>query len=219
MKKYRCILFDLDGTLLNTIEDLTDSVNYVMRRYHFPVKTVAQVTDYVGNGIRKLMERCVPEGAACPLFEEVFQAFREYYTEHCQIKTRPYDGIITLLNHLKDEGYKMAIVSNKNQQAVEELCAFFFRDYISVAIGQSDAVLPKPAPDTVFEAMKRLGCSVQETLYVGDSDVDSATAGNAGLDCVLVSWGFRRRELLESLQPLRVIDAPGQLLEVLAHFA
>lgn len=217
LKKYNTIIFDLDGTLLNTLEDLTDAVNYVMGQFHFEEKTVSQVRSFVGNGIRKLMERCVPGGQEREGFEEIFQCFRSYYTAHCQEKTKPYDGILELLQALSDCGYRMGIVSNKNDKAVEELNEVFFSQYITVAIGQNDKLRPKPAPDTVDMALKCLDCNRESALYVGDSDVDKATADNSNMDCVSVTWGFRDRELLEKLKPAAVIDEPLQLLEYLGE--
>lgn len=215
MRKYDAVIFDLDGTLLNTLEDLTDAVNYVMGRFGFEKKTIHQVRGFVGNGIRKLVERCVPGGGAREDFEEIFICFRSFYTGHCQVKTKPYEGISDMLAVLSEQGYRMGIVSNKNDRAVEELNQIFFSQYISVAIGQNDSLRPKPAPDTVDMALKRLGCSRDRALYVGDSDVDKATADHCGMDCVSVTWGFRDRELLAGLEPAAIIDGPMQLLEYL----
>ena len=208
---YNTVIFDLDGTLLNTLEDLTDSVNYTMQKHGLAPKTNEQVRCYVGNGIRKLIERCIPEGAKNPDYETIFETFRSYYTDHCRIKTQPYAGIPELLKTLSGQGIKLAIVSNKNDTAVEELNEIFFKEYISVAIGQNDQIRPKPAPDTVDMALKRLGSRREESLYVGDSDVDKATADNSGMDCVSVTWGFRDRALLESLKPMAIIDRPEEL--------
>lgn len=217
MKTYDTIIFDLDGTLLNTLEDLTDAVNYVMEQYHFEKKTILQVRGFVGNGIRKLVERCVPGGQEREDFEEIFACFRSFYTSHCQIKTKPYPGIMEMLRALSEKGYRIGIVSNKNDKAVEELNEIFFVPYISVAIGQNDRLRPKPAPDTVDMALNRLEGSPDRTLYVGDSDVDKATADNCGMECVSVTWGFRDRELLEELKPAGIIDEPWQLLEYLGE--
>ena len=217
MKKYDAIIFDLDGTLLNTLEDLTDAVNYVMGQYGFEGKTILQVRSFVGNGIRKLVERCVPGGQDREDFEEIFECFRSFYTSHCQIKTKPYEGILEMLGILSEKGYQMGIVSNKNDRAVEELNDIFFSEYIDVAIGQNDQLRPKPAPDTVDMALNRLGCSRERALYVGDSDVDKATADNCGMDCVSVTWGFRDRDMLAELKPAAVIDEPGQLVEYLGE--
>lgn len=211
--KYDAIIFDLDGTLLNTLEDLTDAVNHTMEQFQFEKKTIQQVRAFVGNGIRKLIERCVPGGQSREDFEEILESFRIFYTAHCQEKTRPYDGIIELLNNLSEKEIQMAIVSNKNDTAVRELNKLFFSDYITIAIGQNDNLRPKPAPDTVNLALEYLNCTRDKALYVGDSDVDKATADNSGMDCISVTWGFRDRELLERLNPLAVIDKPSQLLD------
>lgn len=215
MKTYDAVIFDLDGTLLNTLEDLTDAVNYVMEQFHFEKKTIDQVRRFVGNGIRKLVERCVPGGQEREDFEEIFACFQNFYTSHCRIKTKPYPGILELLEVLWEKGYGIGIVSNKNDKAVEELNDIFFSKYISVAIGQNDQLRPKPAPDTVDMALTRLKCTRDRALYVGDSDVDKATADNCGMDCVSVTWGFRDRELLEGLCAAAMIDEPGQLLDYL----
>ena len=215
MKKYDTVIFDLDGTLLNTLEDLADAVNAVMRANAYPERTLDEVRRFVGNGIRRLMELAVPEGVSGDTFERVFEEFRTYYTDHCQIKTRAYDGIMKLLAVLKEKGYAMAIVSNKNHAAVCELNDIYFKEDISVAIGQKDGIRKKPAPDTVFQALKELGVSGERAVYVGDSEVDFMTAENSGMDCVLVSWGFRTKEELAECTPKAMIDRPEDLLEVL----
>lgn len=210
--KYRNIIFDLDGTLLNTIEDLTDGVNHVMEMYGYNTYSISQIKSFVGNGIMKLMETAVPNGKENEKFDEMYNEFKSYYTNHCRIKTRPYDDILNLLSLLKEQGYGLAIVSNKNDGAVKELAEYFFDDYINIAIGQSETTRKKPAPDTVYEAMKELPKG--KCLYVGDSEVDKMTADNAGTDCVLVSWGFRDKAMLESLKPLSVIDLPKELIAI-----
>lgn len=210
--KYRNIIFDLDGTLLNTIEDLTDGVNHVMEMYAYNTYSISQIKSFVGNGIMKLMETAVPNGKENEKFDEMYNEFKSYYTNHCRIKTRPYDDILNLLGLLKEQDYGLAIVSNKNDGAVKELAEYFFDDYINIAIGQSETTRKKPAPDTVYEAMKELPKGA--CLYVGDSEVDKMTADNAGTDCVLVSWGFRDKAMLESLKPLSVIDSPKELIAI-----
>ncbi len=215
MKKYDTVIFDLDGTLLNTLEDLKDSVNAVMHAHDYPERTLEEVRGFVGNGIRKLMERAVPREVAGDEFETVFDEFRTYYTEHCQIKTRAYDGIEQLLKELKKAGYAMAIVSNKNQDAVTELHQIYFKEMIQTAIGQNAGIRKKPAPDTVFWALKELKKEKTHALYVGDSEVDLCTAQNAGMDCVLVTWGFRTPKELEKLTPKAFVQKPEQLLDFL----
>jgi len=215
MKKYDTVIFDLDGTLLNTLEDLADAVNYVMREHRYPERTIDEVRRFVGNGIRRLMEQAVPENVSGNEFEQVFEQFKNYYTEHCQIKTCAYDGIMPLLKCLYEKGYALAIVSNKNHAAVCELNEIYFKKYIQVAIGQKDGIRKKPAPDTVIQALKELGKMKDQAVYVGDSEVDFATAENTGMDCVLVTWGFRKVEELSEFSPAAFIDQPEQLRNVL----
>ena len=212
MKRYKAVIFDLDGTLLNTLEDLTDAVNHVMRQFNYPEHTIEEIRSFVGNGIKLLIERSLPYGKDNPEFDKVFSEFKSYYTSHCQIKTRPYDGIMELISSLKEQGYKLAIVSNKNQSAVTELNNIYFSDYISTAIGEKEGVRKKPAPDTVIKALSELGISSDDAVYVGDSDVDRETAKNSDMDCISVTWGFRERKLLESLNPYAIIDKPAELL-------
>lgn len=212
MKTYDTIIFDLDGTLLNTIEDLADAVNYCINMFGYPERTLEEVRCFVGNGIRKLMERAIPQGAENADFEKIFHTFKEYYTGHCQIKTRAYPGIMELLQALEEKKCRMAIVSNKNMEAVRELNKIYFEKYIKIAIGQREGVRKKPSPDSVNEVVRELKCDREHVLYVGDSEVDKETADNAEVDCVLVSWGFRDRDMLSGLKPLSVIDRPEDLL-------
>lgn len=215
MNRYDTVVFDLDGTLLNTLDDLADAVNYVMRMNHYPERTVDEVRRFVGNGIRRLMELATPESVTGEAFESVFEEFKNYYTEHCQIKTCAYEGIMSLLERLYALGYEMAIVSNKNHAAVCELNEIYFKKYIKVAIGQQDGIQKKPAPDTVLQALKELGKEKDTAIYVGDSEVDFLTAQNTGMDCALVTWGFRTREELSEFTPTAWADHPEQLFEVL----
>ncbi|MFG6380384.1 MAG: HAD-IA family hydrolase [Lachnospiraceae bacterium] len=213
MQKYNTIIFDLDGTLLNTLEDLADSVNYCMRKFSCPERTLEEVRQFVGNGIRKLMERAVPMGTENPEFENIFETFKSYYTEHCQIKTRAYPEIEELLSKLAENKCKMAIVSNKNIDAVKELNRLYFYNYIKLAVGEQQGVRKKPFPDSVNHVIGELEADKKHVLYVGDSEVDKATADNAGVDCALVSWGFREKDMLLELKPLAVIDKPLELLQ------
>lgn len=215
MKKYSTIIFDLDGTLLNTLDDLADAVNYVMEKNGYPTRTLEEVRHFVGNGIRRLMELAVPEDVSADEFECVFNEFKKYYTEHCQIRTCAYEGIMSLLKCLYEKGYAMAIVSNKNHAAVCELNDIYFKKYIDVAIGQKDGIRKKPAPDTVLQALSELKKEKETAIYVGDSEVDFATAQNTGMDCILVTWGFRTKEELSEFQPVAFVDQAERLLEVL----
>lgn len=213
--KYDAVIFDLDGTLLNTLEDLADAVNYCMEKYGYSLRTLEEIRGFVGNGIGKLMERALPTDITEKEFDLVFDEFRTYYTGHCQEKTRAYDGIMELLTRLREDGFKMAIVSNKNMAAVQELNHLYFEEFIKIAIGEQDGVRKKPFPDSVYKAIEELHGTKERVLYVGDSEVDAETARQAGIPCVLVSWGFRDREVLESLGALRVIDTPQELLQIL----
>ena len=196
MKK-TTVVFDLDGTLLDTLKDLAEAVNYALRKQGMPERTLEEVRRFVGNGVRLLMIRAVPDGESNPLFEETFDLFKTYYGEHCNDNTKPYDGIMELLSTLKEKGYAVAIVSNKIDFAVKELNELYFKGIVPVAIGEKEGIRRKPAPDTVFEALKELGKTKEEAVYVGDSDVDIETAKNAGMPCISVLWGFRDKEFLD----------------------
>lgn len=192
------IIFDLDGTLLDTLEDLTDSVNHAMETFGFPVHTIEEIRSFVGNGAPKLIERSIPQGKGNPVYDAVLAAFKEHYAAHCEDKTNPYAGIMELLAHLKEKDYRLAVVSNKFDGAVKRLCGKYFGDYIEVAIGESADVKRKPAPDTVYRALRELDCDVSRAVYVGDSEVDIQTAKNASLPCISVTWGFRTEEQLKT---------------------
>lgn len=193
-KKYDTVVFDLDGTLLNTLEDLAESVNYALGEAGMPLRTLEETRRSVGNGVLRLMELSVPGGKDNPRFEETFDAFRSHYSAHCNDKTGVYPGIMELLEKLKDSGYRMAIVSNKYYDAVQELRKLYFEMYIDVAIGEREGIRKKPAPDTVLAALRALGSKKERSVYVGDSEVDIATANAAGMDCIAVGWGFRTVE-------------------------
>ena len=210
---YDTYIFDLDGTLLDTLQDLATSVNYALRQHHMPEHSIDDVRRFVGNGVRRLMERAVPEGAANPTFEAAFATFREYYMEHSLDTTRPYDGIPELIHELKQRGCRMAVVSNKMMAATQELVHHFFPE-IEVAIGEHEAegIRKKPAPDTVFAAMKQLGQG--SAVYVGDSDVDLATARNSGLPCISVLWGFRDRDFLLAHGATTFVVRPMDILDI-----
>lgn len=193
------VVFDLDGTLLDTLEDLATSVNHALTSHGLPARTPKEVRSFLGNGIRYLMEHAAGDAAKSENFEEVFQSFREHYVRHCLDCTAPYTGIIYMLDALKRKGVKMAIVSNKLHPAVQELNEYFFKKYITSAVGESATVRRKPNPDAVLAALKELGSSPENALYVGDSEVDLETANNAGVRCALVLWGFRDEEFLRTL--------------------
>ena len=201
---YKVYIFDLDGTLLDTLQDLANSVNYALRQHGMPEHSIDDIRRFVGNGVHLLMERAIPDGAQNPQFEDTFATFRHHYMQHSLDTTRPYDGIPELIHELKVRGCKMAVVSNKMMAATQELVHHFFPD-IDVAIGENEAagIRKKPAPDTVYKALRLLkhpipleGDGGRLAVYVGDSDVDIETARNSGLPCVSVLWGFRDRNFL-----------------------
>ena len=196
MHKITTIIFDMDGTVLNTLDDLTDSVNYVFSKFGLPARSRDEYRQFFGNGIGYAMKCAAPEGTPDSLIEEMIPVFKEYYDIHCLDKTGPYDGIIDLMKELRNSGCKMAIVSNKIDSAVKELNERFFSEYVPVAIGERPGVNRKPAPDTVFAALAELGSSTDEAVYIGDSEVDLMTAKNSNLPCIAVLWGFRDKEFL-----------------------
>ena len=212
--RYQTYVFDLDGTLLDTLGDLAASTNYALRTHGMPEHSLDDVRRFVGNGVRVLMERAVPKGAENPQFEAAFQTFRTHYMQHSLDTTKPYDGILETLEALKTEGCRLAVVSNKMMAATQELCRHFFRDTIEVAIGEHEAqgIRKKPAPDTVNEAFRQLGVGKERAVYVGDSDVDILTARNSGLPCISVLWGFRDRDFLIQHGAETFISAPSELL-------
>ena len=210
------LIFDLDGTLLNTLTDLANSVNYAMERQGFPVHSEEAVRQMVGNGIYVLMEQAVPRGRECPAFDACLKDFREHYEAHKKDFTKPFPGVMEFLEKADKAGYKMAVVSNKFDLAVKGLCRDFFYPYITTAIGESSQIARKPAPDTVFAAMQKLHSAPEHCVYVGDSDVDLATAKNAGISCISVSWGFRSREFLLSHGASTIADSMENLWELLA---
>ena len=211
---YEACIFDLDGTLLDTLGDLAASVNYALRMHHMPQHSLADVRSFVGNGVRVLMERAVPDGSANPKFDEALATFRQHYLHHSLDTTRPYDGIPELLAELRMRGVRTAVVSNKFDAATKELCRHFFADTVEVAIGEHEAegIRRKPAPDTVLEAMRQLGVAPAAAVYVGDSDVDIATAKNSGIPCISVLWGFRDRDFLLAHGARQFVTRPAELL-------
>ena len=214
MKEYDTYIFDLDGTLLDTLGDLSASVNYALRMHGMAEHSVDDVRRFVGNGVRLLMTRAIPDGENNPAFEDTFETFRTHYLEHSLDTTLPYPGIMEMLGELHRRGKQLAVVSNKLHAATEALCRHFFAGIIDAAIGENEAagVRKKPAPDTVVEALRQLGAGRERAVYVGDSDVDIATALNAGLPCISVLWGFRDRDFLLSHGATTFAERPSDLL-------
>lgn len=211
MGKIDTIIFDLDGTLLNSLEDLRVSVNYALYGFKYPKQTLDMVRRNVGNGIEKLMERSLPDGKDNVNYEVCLEIFKEHYKTHMSVNTKPYPHILETLAALKSRGYKLAVVSNKFDAAVKPLCQKYFKSLIDVAIGQSKDTKKKPAPDTVYMALDELESSAETSIYVGDSEVDIQTAKNSGMDCISVSWGFKTKEFLEQNGASVIIDTPLEI--------
>ena len=211
---YSTLIFDLDGTLLNTLNDLASSVNHALSTHHLPLRSQREVRAFLGNGIHHLIAQSVPSTLSEAEVEVVFQSFRSHYLEHCLEQTAPYPDIMSLLQALRRRGVKMGIVSNKLQPAVSELHRLFFADFIDIAIGESTTTRRKPHPDSVLSAMEQLGSTPQTTLYVGDSEVDHATARAAGVGSALVLWGFRDESDLRLLNADHYISSPLELLSL-----
>lgn len=213
MKEYDTYIFDLDGTLLDTLDDLCLSVNHALGACGFPLRTRDEVRRFVGNGVRMLMHRAVPDGEANPRFEEALEIFRQHYLVHSLDTTRPYPGIVEMLSRLKARGKHLAVVSNKFDAATKELIAHFFGSLVEVAIGENEAqgVRKKPAPDTVNEALRQLGVGKERAVYVGDSDVDLQTAFNSHLPCISVLWGFRDRNFLAAHGATHFVESPQEI--------
>ena len=212
--KYSVLLFDLDGTLLDTLTDLHLAVNHALRAFSYPERTYDEVRLFVGNGIKKLIERAVPAGTSEEDTARVLDAFRAFYAEHSRDNTAPYPGVDDALRRLADDGYRMAIISNKVDFAVKELSREFFSAHISVAIGDREGKNKKPAPDSLFEAMAELGVTKEDCLYIGDYDVDVETAKNAGIPCIGCAWGFRGRAFLREhgLDDTWILEQPSDLV-------
>lgn len=209
---YNTYIFDLDGTLLSTLGDLAASCNYALRTNGMPERTIDEVRVFVGNGVKKLMERAVPNGEGNPAFEKTYSDFRKHYMEHNIDTTKPYDGVMDLLKELNSRGKNVAVVSNKFYAATQELCRHFFGNLVQVAIGEREDIRKKPAPDTVIEAMRQLGVTTEGAVYIGDSDVDIETARNSGMPCISVLWGFRDRDFLLQHGATTLVDTPADIL-------
>ena len=215
MKK--TVIFDLDGTLLNTLDDLADSTNYALSRFGYPTRTIEEVRQFVGNGVAKLIERAIPEGKNNPNFEKCLAIFKENYAQNMYNKTAPYNGIIEMLSNLKSKGIKIAVVSNKFDLAVKELCKKYFEGFIDFAAGENEVqgIKKKPAPDTVISVLNEFNFAPEDAVYVGDSDVDIMTARNVGMPCISVLWGFRDREFLIGHGAQSLIGRPEEIWEYL----
>jgi phosphoglycolate phosphatase len=208
---YDTYIFDLDGTLLDSLTDLAISCNYALRINNMHERTIDEVRCFVGNGVKKLMERAIPNGLQNPAFEKTYADFRQHYLVHNLDNTKPYPGIIPLLKRLHSEGKNIAVVSNKFYAATQDLVKHFFGEYITVAIGERENIRKKPAPDTVFEALRQLSASLSGAVYIGDSDVDVMTARNCNIPCISVLWGFRSKEFLIKNGATTFVTAPDEI--------
>ena len=211
-------IFDLDGTLLNTLADLRESTNYALKKFDFPVRSTEEIRNFVGNGLRMLIRRAVPNFADEETVDRVLAEMKAHYREHYHDGTVPYDGILPFLRKMKNCGFRMAIVSNKADPMVQLLRTLYFDDLISVAVGELEGIARKPAPDMVEIAMQRLGCTAENAVYIGDSEVDIETAKNAGLPCLSVGWGFRDEEILHNAGAKTIYHSPAELQEALMSY-
>ena len=213
--RYKLALFDMDGTVLDTLQDLADSTNAVLEKHGFPTHDIEAVRQFVGNGAKVLIEKAVPAGTDARKIDAVLADFKEYYGDHSADVTKPYDGIPEMLQRLRAAGVRTAVVSNKPDFAVRSLSAQYFGELFDVSIGDREGVRKKPAPDSVLEVMRQLGCEPCETVYIGDSDVDVQTAQNAGIDGIFVDWGFRSVECLCQSGAKTVVSSPNEIAELI----
>lgn len=209
--KYELAIFDMDGTILDTLEDLTDSLNYALAKNKYPTHSIDAVRQFVGNGILKLIERGVPAGTEGQSVAKVHKDFIRYYTVHCADKTKPYVGIPELIERIRKAGCKTAVVSNKSDVAVQELCIQYFEGLFDYAVGDREGIQKKPSPDSVNEVLKQLNVTRENAVYIGDSEVDIATARNAGMDSIIVSWGFREISFLNEQGAKVIVDEPEEV--------
>lgn len=215
--KYKLVIFDMDGTILYTLTDLTDGLNYALKKNGFDGKKMNEVRTYVGNGIRNEVRCSLPAGTPDEIMEKVYRDFNDYYNVHCGDHTGPYKGIIPLLKELRRKYIKTAVVSNKGDLAVKELDAQYFNGLLDVVVGEreSEGIARKPAPDTVNEVLRQLDVDRKDAVYVGDSEVDIETAFNAGMDCIIVDWGYRDHDFLVKKGAETIVSTPQELLDLL----
>ncbi len=211
--KYELAIFDLDGTILNTLDDLADSLNHVLSQHGFPQHTADEVRMMVGNGILNLIKRALPNNTEQATVEAVYADFNAYYKLHSADKTKPYNGITDMLEQLKANGVKLAVVSNKADYAVQDLCKKYFGGIFDAVAGEKSGVPKKPAPDSVNSILSKLGTERKKSVYIGDSDVDLQTAANAEMDCIAVNWGFRDEKLLRENGAEVIVSSPNEIVK------
>lgn len=212
--KYKAVIFDMDGTILNTLEDLKNATNYSLRQFGMPERSLEEVRMFVGNGIRKLVERAVPAGTPKEKIDQILDVFLEYYEIHSADNTSPYPGILELVEKLKKSGIKTAVSTNKADVPAQELGREYFNGIFDLIVGQQDGLKVKPAPDSVNKILSILDIQKKDAIYIGDSDVDVQTAKNSGLDFIGVSWGFRGREFLEKNGSKNIVDNANEILDL-----
>ena len=213
--KYQAVLFDMDGTVLDTLDDLCDSINHSLVEFSLPQVSREHVRQCLGNGAAFLVSHSIPAGSSPDLEADVLAFYKPWYDAHCLIKTAPYEGILTMMQSLKEQGLRLAIISNKPDRAVQELSDAFFPGLLELSVGESPSVRRKPAPDTVLTAASQIGLSVDQCVYVGDSEVDLQTARNAGMDCISVTWGFRDEAQLIEAGASVLVRTPEELESLL----
>ena len=213
--KYELVIFDMDGTILYTLDDICDGVNASLSKHGLPVRTKDEIRRHIGNGIRHEIESSVPDGTKESMIDAVFHDFHAWYEIHCNDRTRPYDGIVELLEDLKQAGIHCAVVSNKADYAVKALNEIYFKGLLEAGVGEKDGIARKPAPDEVDEVLRLLNMERNRAVYIGDSEVDIETAANAGMDCIGVSWGYRDRKWLQECGAEVIVDDVSQLRQLL----
>lgn len=215
--KYRAIIWDLDGTLLNTIDDLKDSVNFALTTFHFRERSLEEVKASVGNGVERLLSLSLPKGEDTPKFKEILETFKTYYSQNSAVKTKPYKDILGTITQIKKLGIKQAVVSNKFDNAVKELCPKYFGNIFTACIGETSNIRRKPAPDMLLKASAILKINKEEILFVGDSEVDFKTAQNANIPCVSALWGFRTKEELLKYGAKTFASNPKDVLRIILN--
>ena len=215
IRKYELAVFDMDGTILYTLDDICNGVNETLVRHGLPRRDIDSIRRNIGHGIRHEIESSVPEGTDESVIDAVFHDFHAWYEVHCNDNTRPYEGIVELLQSLKEEGIRCAVVSNKADYAVKALSDIHFRGLMEASVGEMEGIARKPAPDEVDEVLRLIGVDRKKAVYIGDSEVDIETARNAGMDCIAVSWGYRDRWMLEASGAKVIADNVEQLKHLL----
>lgn len=212
----KTVIFDLDGTLLYTLEDLKDSVNFALSKFNYPEKTLSEIKSFVGNGVKVLMELSIPNGKNNENFQECLNIFKTHYAQNMFNKTKPYNGIIEMLETLQQQGFKTAVVSNKFDIATKRLCEKYFGKKIEIAIGESENIRKKPAPDSVLKVLETFNCDKNSAIYIGDSEVDIQTAQNAKIKCISVTWGYKDEKFLIENNAKILANSPKEILEIIS---